>query len=201
LSSTTQVSHSAGKKPRASCGPERGKLSALGRGFKRAMVVAPRRRSAATLGNYARAWETVATSSAHVMNVAWKPWAVIARPTTCADSPEGLTREAIAAELHIGVASVYRAGASCMRGQALLRARLARHPLRLGDLSGRHLWRQPHAHLRPVSSSTSLKMTPDLRMALMRSTIAASTWINHWPRSRCMGHRAAPLGSVEAMAS
>jgi hypothetical protein len=29
----------------------------------------------------------------------------------------------------------------------------------LGDLSGRHLWRQPHAHLRPASTSTSLRMT------------------------------------------
>jgi hypothetical protein len=26
-------------------------------------------------------------------------------------------------------------------------------------------------------------------------------WMKHWPRSRCMGHRAAPLGSVKAMAS
>jgi hypothetical protein len=34
-----------------------------------------------------------------------------------------------------------------------------------------------------------------------RSTTAASTWMKHWARSRCMGHRAAPLGSVEAMSS
>jgi hypothetical protein len=35
----------------------------------------------------------------------------------------------------------------------------------------------------------------------MRSTTAASTWMNRWPRSRCIGYRVAPLGSVEAMAS
>jgi hypothetical protein len=29
---------------------------------------------------------------------------------------------------------------------------------------------------------------------------AASAWINHWRRSRCMGHRATPLGNVEATA-
>jgi hypothetical protein len=39
------------------------------------------------------------------------------------------------------------------------------------------------------------------RTTLMRSTTAASTWMKPWPRSRCMSHRAAPLGSVEAMAS
>ena len=37
--------------------------------------------------------------------------------------------------------------------------------------------------------------------ALMRSTRAALTWINHWPRSRRIGYRVAPFGSVEAMAS
>ena len=52
----------------------------------------------------------------------------------------------------------------------------------------------------PFSSSTSRKMTwlwlsPGPRMALMRSTTAASTWIRHWHRSRCIGHRAAPLGA------
>ena len=40
-----------------------------------------------------------------------------------------------------------------------------------------------------------------LRMALMRSTTAASTWMKHWLRSRYIGHRAALLGNVEAMAS
>ena len=48
---------------------------------------------------------------------------------------------------------------------------------------------------------TSLLLSPGLRMALMRSTRAALTWINHLPRSRRIGYRAAPLGSVEAMAS
>jgi hypothetical protein len=33
-----------------------------------------------------------------------------------------------------------------------------------------------------------------------RSTTAAS-WMKHRSRSRCMGHRAAPLGNTEAMAS
>jgi hypothetical protein len=47
---------------------------------------------------------------------------------------------------------------------------------------------------------TSLQLSPGLRMALMRSTAAASTWTKHWSRSRCMGHRAAPLGNVEATA-
>jgi hypothetical protein len=38
-------------------------------------------------------------------------------------------------------------------------------------------------------------------MVLMRSTTAASTWMKHRPRSRCRGHRAERLGSVEVMAS
>jgi len=46
---------------------------------------------------------------------------------------------------------------------------------------------------------TSLQL--GLRVTLMRSTTAASTWMTDWPRSRCMRHRAVPLGSVEAMAS
>jgi hypothetical protein len=37
---------------------------------------------------------------------------------------------------------------------------------------------------------TWLQLSPGLRMALMRSTTAASTWMKHWPRSRCMGPRA-----------
>ena len=57
-----------------------------------------------------------------------------------------------------------------------------------------------------VSNSTSRKMTslylsPGLRMALMRSTTADSTSNEASHRLRCMGHRAAPLGSLEAMAS
>src|SRR5580704_6869693 len=31
-------------------------------------------------------------------------------------------------------------------------------------------------------------------MALMRSTTTASTWMKHWPRSRCMGHPCCALG-------
>jgi hypothetical protein len=42
---------------------------------------------------------------------------------------------------------------------------------------------------------TWLKVSRDLRMALMRSTTAASTWMKHWPRLRCMGHHAVPLGT------
>jgi hypothetical protein len=41
----------------------------------------------------------------------------------------------------------------------------------------------------------------DERDRVMRSTTAASNWMKHWHRSRCMGHRAAPLGNVEAIAS
>ena len=61
---------------------------------------------------------------------------------------------------------------------------------------GRH-----HAPSAATRRITSLQLSPGPRRALSRSTIAASTWMKHWPRSRCIGHRAAPLGSVEAMAS
>jgi hypothetical protein len=31
--------------------------------------------------------------------------------------------------------------------------------------------------------------------------MADSTWMKHWSRSRCIGHRADPFGNVKEMAS
>jgi hypothetical protein len=42
---------------------------------------------------------------------------------------------------------------------------------------------EPQDHL-------AVALSLGLRMALMRSTTAASTWMKHWPRSRCVRNRA-----------
>ena len=51
-------------------------------------------------------------------------------------------------------------------------------------------------HGRRVESARRVAASPSCDQPQLNST-----WIKHRPPSRCMGHRAEPLGSVEAMAS
>jgi hypothetical protein len=45
-----------------------------------------------------------------------------------------------------------------------------------------------------VASDRAVALAGPARMAPHAVGPNASTWMKHWPRSRCVGHRAAPLG-------